>query len=173
MQWLDLVDCLWLFVHLVWGSRRCHTKSRILGKNRALQLSKLRARFDAKLGHEHVSGILIGGERIRLSSVTVEREHELAAQPLTQRMAFHSGQQLSNDRRVATEQKVGVDKILKHGKAQLRKRRCCSGSAQFWSKSTNASPRQHDSASRSALAAAAASPASSSRLPSPAICWKR
>jgi hypothetical protein len=117
---LSLVDGPRRFIHFVWGTRRCRANGRILRKNCALQRPKLVTRFDTKLSNEHVPEILIGGERIRLSAVTVEREHQLTAPPLTQRLALHSSQQLSNDRRMTTEKEIGVDKVFKHGKAQLR-----------------------------------------------------
>ena len=59
------------------------------------------------------------GERVRLAPGPVQRQHELAAQPLAQRMAGHERVQLGDQRAVAAELKLGVDAVLDRGEMDL------------------------------------------------------
>ena len=58
----------------------------VLIQDRAIQLLQRGPGIDAQLLDERLSGIRVRVEGLRLPSGTVEREHQLAAQALTQRM---------------------------------------------------------------------------------------
>ncbi len=53
--------------------------------------------------------LLEGRERLGVPSLPVEREHQLAARALAQRLARHERLQLRRDVRVAAEREVRVD----------------------------------------------------------------
>src|SRR5262249_51539287 len=55
---------------------------------------------------------LVGGERIRLPTGPVEREHQLAEQPLAERMRGDRPLELGDELAVASEVELGVDARL-------------------------------------------------------------
>ena len=61
----------------------------------------------------------VGGERVRLPARPVEREHELAARPLAERLRLHERLELGDELGVAAEREIGVDSLLEHDGAQL------------------------------------------------------
>ena len=65
--------------------RRREVERCVLAEDRALQLLQLAPRLDPQLVDEHAARVLVRGERLCLPPGAVEREHELAAQPLAQR----------------------------------------------------------------------------------------
>jgi hypothetical protein len=46
-------------------------------------------RFDAQLVHEMTSGLLVGSQRVSLTSAPVQGQHQLSPQPLVQAMRGH------------------------------------------------------------------------------------
>ena len=61
----------------------------------------------------------VGLQRLRLAAVAVEREHELAAQPLAQRMLAHERLQLADHARVVAERELRLDAQLDRRQPQL------------------------------------------------------
>ena len=61
----------------------------------------------------------VGLEGLRLPSVSVERQHQLTAQTLTQRMPADKRLELRNELPVATEFEIGVDALLERHQAEL------------------------------------------------------
>src|SRR5581483_546739 len=55
---------------------------RIVREDRLLQPAKLRARLETELVVEHAPRLLERVERVRLTAAAVERQHQLAPQPL-------------------------------------------------------------------------------------------
>src|SRR5205085_12465258 len=62
---------------------------------------------------------LIGLERFRLASAAVEREHQLRAQALSERVLGHEALQLADELGVAAPGQVLLDAVLEAGQAQL------------------------------------------------------
>src|SRR5262249_56843039 len=59
------------------------------------------------------------GERLGLPPGAVEREHQLPAEALTQRVPSHEPLELADELRVAAELEIGVDPLLEREYAQL------------------------------------------------------
>ena len=59
----------------------------------------------------------VDGERVSLAPGAVEREHELTAKALAQRLGADQGLELSDELRVAPEREVGLDPLLESAPA--------------------------------------------------------
>ncbi len=59
----------------------------LVPENRALQLTQTLARLDPELVDEHTTSLLIDTKSLGLAAAPIEREHELAAKPLAQRVS--------------------------------------------------------------------------------------
>ena len=93
----------------------------------------------------------VGLERLRLAARAVQREHQLAAQPLAQRVLGDERLELADELGVPPQREVGVDPGLQRGEAQLvqprdRRPRANGSSA----RSASGGPRHSASASRRA-----------------------
>ena len=91
----------------------------VLAEHRGLELLERRAWIEPELVAEHVAGRAIRSERVRLTARAVEREHELGARPLPQRLRRDEGLELGHELGVAAEREVGVHAPLDRGHAQL------------------------------------------------------
>ena len=69
------------------GRKRCGDQRRVLCEDRALEVAQCRAWLDAQLVDQRAPGVLIRLQRLGLAPGPVQRPHELAAQPLAQRMS--------------------------------------------------------------------------------------
>src|SRR5262249_56123177 len=92
---------------------------RVLPEDRALELLELGARLDPELVHERFARAPVDVERLRLTAGLVEREHQLAARPLAERVAVHELLELRDQTRVTAEGEVGVDAVLERGEMLL------------------------------------------------------
>ena len=77
------------------------------------------AGVDAELAGEQFADPPVGGERVGLPAAPVQRQHELAVQPLPQRVPGHQLLQLGDERVVPAERQVGVDAGLQRGQPQF------------------------------------------------------
>src|SRR4029077_7873774 len=71
------------------------------------------------LAHEVLTRLAIRGQRVGLPPSAVEREHELTAQPLAQRVLRDESLCLRDERRGPAEREVGVDAVLERSESQL------------------------------------------------------
>ena len=71
-----------------------------------------RAGLDPELGDERAARVRVGGERLGLPAAAVEREHQLSAEALAQRLARDLPLQLADHVGVPAEREVGVDPAL-------------------------------------------------------------
>ena len=83
---------------------------------RALQLGP---GLDAELLDERLARAGVLRERLGLAPVAVQREHQLRAQTLAQRLGRDEGLQLRHELGVPSECEVGVDPLLERAQAQL------------------------------------------------------
>ena len=83
------------------------------------RLAQLRAGFQAELGVEHGPGALVGGERVGLPPGPVEREHQPAVQPLTQRMGGGELLEVAEHLGVPAGGQLQVDQFLPGRQLQL------------------------------------------------------
>ena len=99
--------------HRALGRRRSgQVERRILAEDRELELAQAWPRLDPELVDEPCPRGLEGGERLRLAARPVEREHQLAAQPLAQRVLRDERLELGDELGVPTEREVGLDPPL-------------------------------------------------------------
>ena len=89
----------------------------VLAQDRCLELSELGPRVETELLDERLAGIAVRGERVGLASGAVEREHELPAWPLAQRLRLDERLELGDELGVACEREVGVDPLLERDRA--------------------------------------------------------
>ena len=91
----------------------------VLAEDRGLELAELRAGIDAELLDEGLARGAVGGERVRLAARAVEREHELRARALAQRLGLDERLELGDELGVTAEREVGVDALLDDDGSQL------------------------------------------------------
>jgi hypothetical protein len=85
---------------------------RILAQDRAVQLLQRRAGLDPEFVDEHAPRVVVDLERFRLPARSVEREHQLAAEPLTKRVLVGERLELADQVLVTACLELGVDTIL-------------------------------------------------------------
>ena len=84
----------------------------ILREDLLLQLLQLRARRDPELVDEQPVPVLVDLQRIGLPARAVEREHQLRAAPLAERLGANELFELADEASVVTEREVGLDALL-------------------------------------------------------------
>jgi hypothetical protein len=90
-------------------------ESRLLRENRLLESPQMRARLHPELVGEQPPASPIDLERLRLPVRTVERQHQLAAKTVAQRVLGDERIELGNQRLVPAEYEVGLDPLLERG----------------------------------------------------------
>jgi len=89
-----------------------HGDRRVVRKDRLLDAPELRSRLEAKLVGEHAPCLLEGLERVRLSPAAVERQHQLAPQPLPERVVRDRGTQGRDELAVLSERERHLELFL-------------------------------------------------------------
>ena len=90
-----------------------------MGEDGGVQAPERLPGIDAELVGEQVADAAVGGERLGLPAAAVQRQDELAMQPLTQRMLGDQLFQFGGQRVVPAKRQVGVDPRLDRGHPQL------------------------------------------------------
>ena len=80
---------------------------------------QLRPRVDPELVHEGRARGRVGVERLRLAAGAVEREHQLPAQALPQRLRADEGLELADELRAAAALEVGIEPSLERDEPEL------------------------------------------------------
>ena len=91
----------------------------ILTQDGALELLQHRARLDPELVHQQPSAFAVAGERLRLPSAAVEREHQLPPRLLAQRLLLHERLQLADETLVPAELELRFDPLAERLQPQL------------------------------------------------------
>ena len=91
----------------------------VVGEDRLLQLPERGRGLEAELLVECLPRCAIGLERLGLAAAAVQRQHELATQPLAQRMLPHERLELADQLRVPSAAQVGLDAVLEQCEPQL------------------------------------------------------
>src|SRR5262249_25496581 len=91
----------------------------ILAEDRQLELPERRPGLDAEIVDEGRARRLERRERVRLPARAVEREHQLPAQTLAQRMLLDELIELWNELAITAEGEVRLDPSLECADAQL------------------------------------------------------
>ena len=84
-----------------------------------MQLAELAAGLDPKLVDERPPRALIGVERLGLTAAAVEREHQLAAHPLAQRLLCHERLELAGHLGVPAGTEILLDALLEAGEPEV------------------------------------------------------
>ena len=98
---------------------RSGREHRFLPEDRFRTAAVARAGIDSELVGERLAGSVIHVERLRLPAGAVEREHQLAAKPLSERKLLDERFQLGDEARALTELEICVDPLLDRVQAQL------------------------------------------------------
>ena len=86
----------------------CH----LLPQDRAIKLLESRARVDPELICERLAGVVVGLECLGLPPGPIEGQHQLASEPLAERMHLRQSLELADHLAPQTELEVGVDPLL-------------------------------------------------------------
>ena len=92
---------------------------RILREDRPLELLQLDAGLEPELVVQAVPRLPVHLEPLGLPAAAVEREHQLGAKALAERVLGAERLELGNERQVAAERELGVDPLLDRGQPQL------------------------------------------------------
>ena len=98
---------------------RRRVQRRVVGQDGPLQTLELLAGVQSELVDERVAGALVLGQRVGLPPAPIQREHELAAQPLAVGVLGDQRRQLARQIGVAAEREVGVDARLHRAQPQI------------------------------------------------------
>ena len=90
-----------------------------LAQDRCVELLERRARLDPQLVDERAAGFLIGAKRLGLAPRPVEREHQLAAEPLAERILLDEALQLADELGCRATFEIGLDSIFEGRRAKL------------------------------------------------------
>lgn len=145
----------------------------IVGEDRAFELLELRAWLQPEFFNEGRARIAVDVQRVRLTSRSVQREHQLATKALPQGLTRGERLQLRHELRRLPGTKVGLDPVLDRRDTQLLEPRRLSLRERLVDEVRQGAPRHSASASRSSLRAVARSPELSACLPSAASRSKR
>ena len=85
---------------------------RILTEDRPFELLQRWAGLDAELLDEHLPAVPVCLQRLGLPAGAIEREHQLAAQALAQRVLEDQSLELAHEVEVPTESEIGIDPAL-------------------------------------------------------------
>ncbi len=105
-----------------WGSRHRRHRGRqrgVLGEDAPLEVLQGPSGLDAQLLGEGAAAGGVPLERLGLAAAPVEREHELATQPLAQRVLLDERLELAHEVAVAPELEVRLDPLLQAGEARF------------------------------------------------------
>ena len=103
----------------VGASRAGRRDARLVAQDLRLEPLELRAGLDAQLLDEARAGVLVGVERFRLPARAVEREHELAAERLAERVLSDQRLELADDVAVPPELEIRLDPLLERDESKL------------------------------------------------------
>ena len=98
---------------------RGRRERRVLDEDAPLQVLERSPRLDAQLVGEGPAAGGVALERLGLAAAAVQREHELAAEPLAQRMLVDERLELADELGALPEPEVGLDALLQAGEAPL------------------------------------------------------
>jgi hypothetical protein len=92
-----------------------------VAQDRPLQLAKGRRRLEAELLQQQLPHLAVDLEGLGLAAAAVEGEHQLAAEPLAQRLGGDQALELADQLGPGAKGQVGVDPLLHTDQAQLLK----------------------------------------------------
>ena len=142
-----------------------------MGEDGRVQVPQRFPGVDAELAGEQVAGTPVGGERLGLPAAAIQRQHELAVQPLPQRMLGDQVLQLAGERVVPAKRQVSIDPRLQRGEPEFFQAGCLGPDERVVGQIGQDGLRHSASAWRSVSAASAYRPASSAARPAVNPSW--
>ncbi len=85
------------------------SKGGVVVEDRLLDAAQLAARLEPELLDQMFPGPLVGGEGVRLPAAAVQRHHQVAPQPLAERVIMDECLELAHELGVAAHRKIGAD----------------------------------------------------------------
>jgi len=85
-----------------------------------MQLAQLDRRLDPKLLDQHPASITVSLQGLRLAPASIQRQHQLASQPLPVRMLAHEPLDFADQQPRTPELKLGSNPLLQSDNPQLR-----------------------------------------------------
>ena len=101
------------------GGRRRPVERRFLPQDRAFEIAKTGGRIDPEFVGEDPASVPDDVQGIRLTPRSIERQHQLLAEPLSQRVPGDERLQLGRDLRVPADGELGLVPSLDPGEPQL------------------------------------------------------
>ena len=101
------------------GVRHGRVEGRVLSEDRLLQLLQPPGRLDPELLDVDAPRVAVGRERFRLPAGAIERQHQLSAQPLAERMLGGEPFELGRELTVPAERELRLDALLDGFEPQL------------------------------------------------------
>ena len=98
---------------------RRRTERGVLLEDLALEMPERLARLEPELGGEVLPAVLVRLQRLRLATRAVQRQHELTAEALAERVALDERLELADQLVVPSEREVAVDPLLEGRQAEL------------------------------------------------------
>ena len=99
--------------------RRLRGRGDLLAQDCRFQRAQVGRRLDAEPVDERPVRVAVGGERVGLAARAVEGEHQLAAQPLAQRVLLDQPLELARDLGVPAAREVGLDALADAAQPQV------------------------------------------------------
>ena len=99
--------------------RGCLLEGRVLAENRLLELPQLPTGLDPELLDQRATGRLIGVEGLRLPAAAIQREQQLAAEPLAHGVLGDHRLELSDEVGMTAQLEVRLDPRLERGQPEL------------------------------------------------------
>jgi hypothetical protein len=106
------------------GLSRWQLQRRVMVEDGPLELSQLRARLDRQFFDQQRPGRAVAVEGVRLTAAAVQREHQLPAEPLVQRMLGDKPLELGAQRGMPSDRQVRLDPVLDQPQPQRLEALC-------------------------------------------------
>ena len=100
-------------------SRAARPERSVLSQDRLLQRTQLLARLEPELVHQHATRVLVGLERLRLSSGAVERQHQLRTEAFPQGLLSDEVLQLADQLARRPQFELGLDALFERSESRL------------------------------------------------------
>ena len=91
----------------------------VLAQDRGLERAQAGGGLDAEALDQRAVRVAVGGKRVRLAAGAVERQHQLPAEPLAQRVVLDQRLELAHERGVQAGGEVRLDALAQAGQAEV------------------------------------------------------
>ncbi len=89
-----------------------------MAQDRLLEGAERLSRFEPELVRKKPVRLPVDLKRLHLATIPVEREHQMAAQPLAERVSLHQSRQLGNEQAIS-ERELDLDPAFQGERAEF------------------------------------------------------